>query len=391
MLSPTASPSSNLQFKITHKSTKSHARCGILKTPSGEIETPNFIFCATKASLKGLSTSDLEKIGVDMILSNTYHLMLQPGADLVSHMGGLHKFMHWKGPMLTDSGGFQVFSLGHGGVANEIKGRGQTQKRIKSRLDIQEEGVFFKSYLNGDTILLTPEKSIAIQQKLGADLIVSFDECTPYHVPRSYTEESMRRSIRWAERCLKTFNNSHNTKQGLLAVIQGGVYPDLRQESADFANANAFFGYAIGGSLGSQKSEMDDVVKTTATMLNPKRYKHLLGIGHTRDIKAYVPYGIDTFDCVHPTRIARHGGALIQPTANQRTHLNLKNACFAQDKRPIAEDCPCPTCERYTRSYLHHLFKAKEILGLTAVTLHNVAFMVRFMKKMRQHIQANKL
>lgn len=382
---------SPLRFEITHQSTRSNARCGLLHTPSGTIKTPNFIFCATKASLKGLSTQQLRDVGVDMILSNTYHLMLQPGADLVANMGGLHTFMDWQGPMLTDSGGFQVFSLGHGGVADEIKGRARTAGRLKSRLRIEEEGVFFKSYLNGDTVLLTPEKSIAIQQQLGANLIVAFDECTPYHVSRTYTESAMRRSIRWGERCLKAFDATRQPTQGLLAVIQGGVYQDLRQESAAFANDQAFFGYAIGGSLGSTKDEMDQVVHMTTETLQQNRYKHLLGIGQVRDIAAYTPYGIDTFDCVHPTRIARHGGALVETTLDARAHINLKNATFAKDAQPIQEDCPCPTCQRYTRAYLHHLFKAKEMLGPIAVTLHNVAFMTRFMKKIRDSIKANTL
>lgn len=382
---------SPLRFDITHQSTRSNARCGLLHTPSGTIETPNFIFCATKASLKGLSTQQLRDVGVDMILSNTYHLMLQPGADLVANMGGLHTFTDWQGPMLTDSGGFQVFSLGHGGVADEIKGRSRAADRLKGRLRIEEEGVFFKSYLNGDTVLLTPEKSIAIQQQLGANLIVAFDECTPYHVSRSYTESAMRRSIRWGERCLKAFDTTRQPAQGLLAVIQGGVYKELRQESAAFANDHAFFGYAIGGSLGSTKDEMDQVVHMTTETLQQNRYKHLLGIGQVRDIAAYTPYGIDTFDCVHPTRIARHGGALVETTLDARAHINLKNATFAKDAQPIQEDCPCPTCQRYTRAYLHHLFKAKEMLGPIAVTLHNVAFMTRFMKKIRDSIKANTL
>ena len=385
----TASPS--LRFEITHQSTRSRARCGLLHTPNGTLETPNFIFCATKAALKGLSTQQLKEVGVQVILSNTYHLMLQPGSETVAQLGGLHRFMHWQGPMLTDSGGFQVFSLGHGGVANEIKGR--QQQRHVSRVRIDEEGVLFKSYLNGDPIMLTPERSIHIQQQLGADLIVAFDECTPYHVSKTYTADAMRRSLRWATRCLKAFDTQRAPQQGLYAVIQGGIYPDLRQESVDFANAHPFFGHAIGGSLGANTTEMDTVVQMTAEQLSPQRPIHLLGIGHVRDIQAYARHGIDTFDCVHPTRIARHGGALVpQDTqgSDTKAQINLKNARFARDNAPIDDSCPCPTCRHYTRAYLHHLFKAKEMLGPIAVTLHNVAFMVRLLKQLRDDIRANK-
>lgn len=404
---PQNSPTPKLAFEVVHQSTKSLARLGKLHTPHGIIDTPNFIFCATKASLKGLSTQALLNAGVSIILSNTYHLMLQPGADLIEKSGGLHTFMNWPGPMLTDSGGFQIFSLGHGGVASEIKGTGH--KRPKQTLTITEEGALFKSYLNGDRILLTPEKAISIQQKLGADLIVAFDECTPYHVPRSYTEASMHRSIRWGQRCLDFFAQTTQGKQGLYGVIQGGTFPDLRKISCEAANQSPFFGHAIGGSLGGTFSQMHEVVHLTTENLSPQRPKHLLGIGHLRDIETFSAYGIDTFDCVHPTRIARHGGALVpneahtleqkrasqkphpagNPLKGLRHHINLKNACYAEDPTPIDPACPCPTCKAYSKGYLHHLFKAKEMLGPVAVTLHNVAFMVRFMQTIREKIAKN--
>jgi len=396
-------PSHTLRFEVIHQSTKSSARLGRLHTPHGTIDTPAFIFCATNASLKGLSTEVLRSLGIQIILSNTYHLMLQPGADLVADMGGLHTFMNWQGPMLTDSGGFQIFSLGHGGVACEIKGKGQ--QRPKQTLEITEEGALFKSYLNGDRILLTPEKSMEIQQKLGADLIVSFDECTPYHVPRSYTEASMYQSIRWGKRCLKAFHENAEKNliqpptspqttpkpQGLYGVIQGGTFPDLRKISCAFVNEHPFFGHAIGGSLGHTWCEMNEVVHVTAENLSPDRPIHLLGIGQLRDINTFVAYGIDTFDCVHPTRIARHGGALVKSGSDTRAHINLKNAHFAKDPDPIDPECLCPTCKNYSKAYLHHLFKAKEMLGPTAVTLHNVAFMERFMQNIRTRIRGNTL
>lgn len=378
-------------FQITHKSTRSQARCGLLNTPHGTIETPAFIFCATKASLKGLGAYELPALGTQIILSNTYHLMLRPGAKRVAQMGGLHNMMHWKGPMLTDSGGFQVFSLGHGGVASEIKGN-KRPASTRQVCDITEEGVVFSSYLNGDRILLTPETSMDIQQQLGADLIVAFDECTPFHVPRSYTEASTRRSMRWAERCVQHKAKNHPAhQQALYGVIQGGVYPDLRQESAQHANTQPFFGQAIGGSLGSCRNQMTDVVACTTSHLDKDRPTHLLGIGHVQDIQKYIGYGIDTFDCVHPTRLARHGGALVHsnPDDDQRPHINLKNAHYANDLHPIDDRCACPTCKHFSRGYLHHLLKAEEILGPIAITRHNVFFMNRLMESVRTNIRQN--
>lgn len=377
------------RFEITHQSTKSRARTGLIHTPHGVLETPAFIFCATKAALKGVSTAQLRELGASVILSNTYHLMLQPGADVVAKMGGLHTFMDWQGPMLTDSGGFQVFSLGHGNVADEIKGRGVPRK--KQLLDISEEGARFQSYRDGAYHLLTPERSMEIQQKLGADLVVSFDECTPYHVPRSYTEKSMRLSARWGKRCLVAFDPDQEGRQALYSVVQGGTYPDLRTESAAASNTQPFFGQAIGGSLGAESAQMYDVVAHTMTQLDAKRPTHLLGIGKVADIKAQVAFGIDTFDCVHPTRMARHGGALITSTEEGRAQLNIKNACFREDSEPLDETCPCSTCRAYTKGYLHHLFKAGEMLGPIALTVHNISFMVRLMSEVRAAIRQNRL
>ena len=382
-------PYPHFDFEITHQSTKSRARLGHLKTPHGEIETPAFIFCATKAALKGLSTDQLKRAGANIILSNTYHLMLQPGADLVAEMGGLHKFMAWDGPMLTDSGGFQVFSLGHGHVVDEIKGRARGHPRPK--LKISEEGVVFTSYRDGQKHLLTPETSMAIQQKLGADLIVAFDECTPFHVPRSYTETSMYMSARWGQRCLDYVQKHGRGRQALYSVIQGGVYEDLRAISSDVSNNADFFGQAIGGSLGASSAQMQDITAFTMDKLDRRRPTHLLGIGKLHDIEANAPSGIDTFDCVHPTRLGRHGGALVDPSVHDTDHLNLKNAQHASDKSPIDEDCPCDTCQTYSRAYLHHLFKAGEILGPMALTLHNVHFMTRWLARLRREILDNQI
>lgn len=385
----------NFSFQILKQINGSRARLGLIHTPHGVIETPNFIFCATKAALKGGSPQMLKEEGTQIILSNTYHLMLQPGSELVRKMGGLHKFMGWDGPMLTDSGGFQIFSLGYGSVADEIKGRRSAQ-RPKTLLKISEDGAVFKSYLDGKKHVLTPEKSIQIQRDLGADLIVCFDECTPFHVDKSYTARSMRMSHRWGARCLDEFERDADGTQALYGIIQGGVYPDLRAESTQFVNEHAFFGHAIGGSLGADKTQMAEVVEITASQLSQVRPIHLLGIGGITDIINGIRQGIDTFDCVHPTRIARHGGALVPRFLREefgepeKEHINIRNSRFKEDPNPIDSSCGCATCRTFSRGYLHHLLKARELLAMTAITTHNVHFMNRFLGALRQALQEDR-
>jgi queuine tRNA-ribosyltransferase len=386
------------KFDITFRSPQSKARLGHLLTPHGGVDTPAFIFCATKAAIKGATPQDMKRENTQIILSNTYHLMLQPGSDLVAKMGGLHQFMGWDGPMLTDSGGFQIFSLGHGSVAEEVKGRRQSS-RPKSLLKITEEGATFKSYIDGKMHTLTPEKSIQVQRGLGADLILVLDECTPFHVDKSYTERSMLLSHRWAERSLKEFQKGPEEIQALYGITQGGVYPDLRKISADFINSHPFFGHAVGGSLGANKDQMEEVVQMAMEPLDPTRPVHLLGIGGIRDIFYGVTQGIDTFDCVHPTRLARHGGALV-PVAvwedmsedpKGKEHINLRNARFREDPRPIDKTCGCQTCHTMSRSYLHHLLKAGELLVMQALTIHNVHFMNRLLSSIRKAIREGTL
>lgn len=381
-------------FTYIRPSTKNKARLGVLKTPNGTIQTPAFIFCATKAAMKAVSPQDMTQAGTQMILSNTYHLMLQPGPEIVAAAGGLHKFMGWKGPMLTDSGGFQIFSLGHGSVADEIKGK-RRGGRAKGLLKINEEGAKFKSYINGQTYLLTPERSVEIQRLLGPDFAVVLDECTPFHVDKQYTERSTRMSHRWALRSLNEFKKHDNGKQKLYGIIQGGVYEDLRKESCDFVNSQSFFGHAVGGSLGASKEQMYDVVAMTTELLSPERPIHLLGIGGIRDIFSGVAQGIDTFDCVHPTRVARHGGALVRPhnmpEGSTREHINLRNQRYRTDFDPIEPDCDCSTCTQFTKGYIHHLFKAQELLGYTLLTIHNVRYMNRLLEAIRQAIQDDRL
>jgi queuine tRNA-ribosyltransferase len=312
--------------------------------------------------------------------------MLQPGANIIQQAGGLHAFMGWNGPLLTDSGGFQVFSLGHGSVADEIKGKRQ---RTSSVLKISEEGVAFKSYLDGSVRLITPEISIETQRKIGADFIVAFDECTPYHCSRAYTEQALERSHRWEARSLEAFMAHNNENHALYGVVQGGVYPDLREKSARYVKESPFFGHAIGGTLGATKEGMYRIVQQTMEYLDTPQPVHLLGIGGIGDILTGVSYGIDTFDCVHPTRIARHGGALV-PVAlrdhQEREHISLKCASYTEDFTPIDPTCSCATCQQFSRAYLHHLLKAHEVLAVTALTLHNVFFMNRLMKSIREAI-----
>lgn len=378
----------NFSFTWTACEDAGLARLGEIKTPHGTLQTPAFIFCATKGAIKAVSMPEMKAAETQIVLSNTYHMMLQPGSELVQKMGGLHKFCGWNGPMLTDSGGFQIFSLGHGSVSDEIKGKKSYKNRV-SIVKIKEEGASFRSYIDGKKWLLTPEKSIQVQRQLGADLIVVLDECTPFHVDKRYTQRSMEMSHRWALRSLAEFDKGNDHSQALYGIVQGGVYEDLRQRSIDFVNEQDFFGHAIGGCLGEMEDQMDVITAFTAARLRKDRPIHLLGIGTLRHIFAGVRQGIDTFDCVHPTRIARHGGALVK--GEKREHIQIRNACHREDPRPLEADCACPTCTGYSRAYLHHLFKAKEILGIQLLTLHNVYFMNRLLKEIRQGLKEGNL
>lgn len=376
------------KFDILYQDSSSQARYGELMTPHGVLQTPNFIFCATKAALKGATTEQAKAAGVDIILSNTYHLMLQPGPDLVKKHGGLHKFLNWNGPMFTDSGGYQIFSLGHGGVANEIKGRRTFPNARKTKVKITENGAQFLSHIDGSTHLLTPEKSIDIQRKLGADLIVVLDECTPFHSDKKYTKRSMEMSHRWGIRSLDEFIRGNDGTQALYGIVQGGVYEDLRKISAEFVNEQSFFAQAVGGSLGGDKHQMHDVVAIATAYLRKDRCTHLLGIGGMSDIFNGVELGIDTFDCTHPTRIARHGGALVHPKLGEgKEHLNLKNSRFKDDLSPVDPDCDCYTCKHFTRAYIHHLIKAGELLSGQLLTIHNMTFMMRLAKAIRESLK----
>lgn len=380
----------NFDFSIEHRDPKSRARIGKLKTPHGTIETPNYIFCGTKAAIKALSPSQMIEAQTDIILANTYHLMLQPGADLIEKMGGLHQFTGWHGPMLTDSGGFQVFSLGDGTMANEIKGKNKgTKPKNQSLMDITEEGCTFKSYVDGKKIVLTPESSIDIQRKLGADLLMQFDECTPYHATKEYTARSMEMSMRWGDRCLVEFDAGNDGKQGIYGIVQGGVHEDLRTMSAQYTSDRPFFGTAIGGCLGGTDEEMYGVVNWSAKHIHPDRPVHFLGIGRIRDVFRFVRLGIDTFDCVIPTRLARHGNAYIKGQEGET--INLRNARYRDDDSPLDESMDLSCSNYFSKAYIHHLFKAGEILGMQILAQHNVAMINRLMREVRAAIKQDAL
>jgi queuine tRNA-ribosyltransferase len=383
-------PAGSFSFEILHRSSDG-ARRGRLRTPHGTVETPAFLFCGTRGAVKGLCADRLGDCGTQIILANTYHLHLRPGEDTVAALGGLHSMMGWSGPLLTDSGGFQIFSLGHGGVAQEIKSR-RSGGGPRSLIRIDEEGALFRSYVDGSLQTLTAESSICIQRKLGADIVLPLDECTPYHVDRDYTAKSTRRSHRWERRSLEEFRRGDNGTQAIYGIIQGGVYGNLRRESCAFVAGEDFFGQAIGGSLGGDRAEMEDVVAAVGEAKHPLRPTHLLGIGGVRDIFHAVRHGVDSFDCVHPTRLARHGGALLARSQSEgRGHINLRNSRFAHDRDPLDGGCDCFTCRTASRGYLHHLLKAGESLGGQLLAIHNVRFMNLLMRNIRRAVEDNSL
>jgi queuine tRNA-ribosyltransferase len=375
------------------------ARVGRLETPHGVIETPAFVFCATRGAIRGVTPEQMRAEGTQVILGNTYHLMLQPGGEAAARLGGLHAMMGWDGPMLTDSGGFQIFSLGGGSASAEIKGNRKTE-RPRLLLAIEEDGAVFRSYIDGSTHTLSPEDSIRVQRQLGADIILVLDECSPYEVERDYTANSMALTHRWAERSVAEFARESGGSAGpqaLYGIVQGGVYEDLRRESAEFTAAQPYFGHAIGGCLGSDTFELDSVVAMAMAPLNAAtaepRPVHLLGIGGARDIWDGVAKGIDTFDCVNPTRLARHGSAYLRPVhaenPDDRDYVNLKNARFRDDDGPLDPECSCYTCRTFGRSYLHHLVKAGEMTAIQYLAIHNVAFMNHLMADVRAAIRAD--
>jgi queuine tRNA-ribosyltransferase len=323
------------------------------------------------------------------VLGNTFHLFIQPGHELIRRMGGLHEFMAWRRPIITDSGGFQVFSMGHGSVAEEIKGA-RTNKRQSRILSIEEEGVRFRSYVDGDERFMGPETSMEIQAALGSDIALAFDECTPFHVERDYTARSTERTHRWLDRCVDWHAANGPEWQQLFGIVQGGVFEDLRTESAERISSAPVDGIAVGGSLGQEKEQMREVVRWALRPTPPEKPRHLLGIGDVDDILASVAAGIDTFDCATPTRVARHGTALVADPA-ARWRLDLAKGRWAESAEPIAEDCPCPACRTYTRGYIHYLIRVGELTGKRLLTHHNLTFMAHLMHGVRAAIVAGEL
>ncbi|MGZ4243050.1 MAG: tRNA guanosine(34) transglycosylase Tgt [Solirubrobacteraceae bacterium] len=394
-------------FTVSARSHDSRARRGTLHLAHGEVQTPAFVPLATRGAVKTLEPRDVAALGYEMVLGNTFHLFLAPGHELVAELGGLHAFMRWEGPIITDSGGFQVFSMGHGGVADEIKGRrGRPASGAGSGsgsgsgassgtiLAIEEEGVRFRSYLDGSEKFMGPETSMAVQAALGSDIALVFDECTPFHVTRDYTARSMDRTHRWLERCLDWHDRHGPAGQAVYGIVQGGVEHDLRMVSTATVAASRCDGVAIGGSLGQDKAQMHEVVDWTTAELDrvaPDQPRHLLGIGEVDDLIAGVRHGIDTFDCAMPTRLGRHGVALVPDPAG-RWRVDLVKGRWQRSTEPILDGCPCPACSAgFSRAYLHYLLRAHELTGLRLVTLHNLSFIARLMADLREAIAGGRL
>ncbi|WP_127529687.1 tRNA guanosine(34) transglycosylase Tgt [Paenibacillus kobensis] len=355
-----------VKYELIKECKQSGARLGRVHTPHGIIETPTFMPVGTQATVKTMSPEELKSMDAHIILSNTYHLFIRPGHEIVRRAGGLHKFMNWDRPILTDSGGFQVFSL-----ANMRK--------------ITEEGVTFRSHLNGDKLFISPEVAMEIQNALGSDIMMAFDECPPYPADYDYVKQSLERTTRWAERCLNAHARKHD--QALFAIVQGGMYADLRKQSAEQLTAMDFPGYAIGGlSVGESKPLMYEMLDCTVPMLPANKPRYLMGVGSPDALVEGSIRGIDMFDCVLPTRIARNG-----TTMTSEGRLVIRNAKFADDFGPLDPACDCYTCRNYSRAYIRHLIKADETFGIRLTTYHNLHFLLQLMKNVRQAIMDDRL
>ncbi|MBN2094351.1 MAG: tRNA guanosine(34) transglycosylase Tgt [Candidatus Zambryskibacteria bacterium] len=381
-------------FKIEKKISKSLARAGVLQTAHGEIKTPAFVAVGTKATVKSLTPEQIKDAGSQIVLTNTYHLYLEPGEKQIKRSGGLHKFMNWSGPMMTDSGGFQAFSLGvaYGSGINKFIGTLAPERddldeayseNKEKKAQVTEDGVKFRSVIDGSLHFFTPEKSIQIQNDLGADIIFAFDECTSPHASKEYLREAMERTHRWAERCLEEFKNLTPNQQQLFGIVQGGRYEDLRKKSAKFITRLDFDGFGIGGSF--VKEDMATAVKWVNEILPEEKSRHLLGVGEPIDLILGVENGCDTFDCVAPTRMARNGTLY-----TRKGKINILNAKFRNQMSPIETGCGCYTCQNYTVSYLAHLFRAKEMLAATLATIHNLYFLNNLMSQIREAILNDK-
>jgi queuine tRNA-ribosyltransferase len=363
------------------------ARTGVLHTPHGPVKTPAFIPLATKGTVRGLESHEVAALGYEMVLGNTYHLFVSPGPERIAAAGGLHGFMGWERALITDSGGFQVFSLAHGGVANEVKGSGRQGGDQGSVVSIEEEGVHFRSYRDGTELFISPEVSMQVQAALGSDIALVFDECTPFHADRDYTARSTERTHRWLDRCLEWHEREGPARQAVFGIVQGGVYEDLRRESAEAVSSAGVDGLAIGGTLGRDKAEMREVLSMTAPLLPETPPKHLLGIGEVDDLLAGIALGLDVFDCAVPTRLARHGVALV-PDPDNRFRLDLRKAGHAGDRDPIVAGCPCAACQSHDRDYISYLSRAEELTAVRLLCVHNLTYLGELMRNARAAITA---
>lgn len=368
-------------FTCTKKDTKTNARTGIIHTPHGDIETPAFVPCGTQASVKSLTSEEIRELGTQLFFVNTYHMVLRPGIEVIKKFGGLHAFMHWDHPLITDSGGFQAFSLG----AKRFARKNEDGKEETSLVRISDDGVVFKSHWDGKEYVFTPENSMEYQWKLGSDMHIAFDDCTPYPVTKKQAEKSMKRTHIWAKRSLEAHKKLTATKrpyQALYGSIQGSVYEDLRKESAKFITGLRFDGFAIGGvAVGESKKEMEQTLSWVAPLLPADKPRHLLGVGEIDDIVTLISYGVDTFDCVQPTRLARMGKVFVG-----KNELDITKSEYAEDTKPIDERCTCYTCKNYSRAYLHHLFHVRELLGYRLATIHNLYFIHHLVSEIRDAI-----
>ena len=397
---------SAISFEILRQDKETHARLGLIKTRRGDIETPYLVPVATMGSVRALGSDDLQSLGVQCTLANTYHLHLNPGDELIARFGGLHRFMGFDRPLFTDSGGFQAFSLGFAREHNiskignifpqdyrkkyddrENETEGPKAAKKENLTKITDEGISFKSLADGAWHFLNAEKSMKIQSNLGTDIIMAFDECTSPLSDYDYTKKAMHRTHNWAEESIRY----HDKNQALYGIIQGGWFDDLRKESTQAISEKPFDGIAIGGSLGNSKQDMHQVLDWTVPRLDDDRPRHLLGIGEIDDIFECVARGIDTFDCVSPTRIARRGSLLLSPQAGgsqeNKFHINIKNLQFKEDCRPVDPNCSCSTCRTYSRAYLRHLYVSRELSYFRLATLHNLHFMLRFMEDIRESLR----
>ena len=375
-------------FQITHKDKNSRARTGLIQTDHGVIETPDFMPVGTQATVKTLSKEDLNTIGAQIILANTYHLHLRPTEDLIAKFGGLHKFMNWDKPILTDSGGFQVFSLG---LQKEAKDVTSNEKLVS----IDDDGVTFKSHLDGSTHRFTPEEAINIQHKIGADIIMAFDECTPDDADIAYTKKAMQRTHEWAERCISEHKKNteyHGYKQFLFGIIQGANHEDLRKESAKIISSLDFDGIAIGGeSIGYNMGATKNILDWVSDIIPEDKPHYTMGVGfNPSDLFEVVERGIDMFDCVAPTRVARNGRLFVHKEINPKMYINIKNSEFKTDDQPIDTKCGCFTCQNHSRAYLYHLFKAGEMLAFRLASIHNLYFFLELMRQIREAIKEDR-